>query len=103
MDKKEIGGSDGYLLEARLRSKQFYIKATQNTVETAHELASQCERSAEQALELLEKCKDSNDGDFAQEAVLKMKKAAQLSMLATKAMQEALEAAELVAGSKSLE
>ena len=95
MDKHIIHGAEDYLEEARLKSKRFYIKATQNAVEAACEMSEQSGNSAQEALEYLKKYVDSGEMEFGNKASAAAQKAAELAALAAKAAQEASEATQL--------
>lgn len=95
MDKKIIHGAEDYLEEARLRSKRFYITATQNAVAAACEMFRQSGEAAAEVLEFLRRYLDEEDVACGEKAVLSARKAAEFAALASKAAQEASEATQL--------
>ena len=92
---KHIEGEANFLEKARLKSKEFYIKATQDAVEEALAVADQARQSAQAAMDNLSKYAalgNEQEGKAVQEFA---EQSAEYLRQSAQAMTEAAEAAHL--------
>ena len=84
-----------FLEKARLKSKEFYIKATQNAVEEAFAMAEQARTAAQDALVHLKAYESSGTSQAGADAKELIDKSAEYLKSAAQAMSEAAEAVRL--------
>lgn len=86
---------DDFLEQARIKSKEFYIKATQNAIEEAHTRAEQAMSASKEMAECLRSYAE-NGTEAARAAVAQAAKiSAELTARVAEAAKEAAEAASL--------
>lgn len=86
---------DDFLEQARIRSKEFYIKATQNAIEEAYIRAEQAMAASKETAECLKAYAEKGTEESRREVARTAKIAAELTAKVAEAAKEASEAASL--------
>ncbi|BDF59507.1 hypothetical protein CE91St36_23240 [Christensenellaceae bacterium] len=84
-----------FLEKARLKSKEFYVKATQDAVEEAIAVAEQAREAARKAMDCLSRYAASGDGQEGKAVQEFSEQSAEYLRQSAQAMTEAAEAAHL--------